>query len=153
MSTNEEHKVARKTWLPDTQSSRKPERDRGLIFLLSTFLIVMTIMIVIGITQLNNQKNKREEVRSSLITNTKGLYGVNVTIRRYSPDWASFSIFDGDCVYVADVVRAKNDEWTLVRGTEELDRAKVTIKSDSAEAANCPAKPLSNDLDRLANGG
>jgi cytochrome b subunit of formate dehydrogenase len=143
----------RQTWLPNRRSDSKPKKNWALVAFLSIFAIFFTGLFIWAGSTISDQDRQLEATRESLIANTKDLYGVHVTVRTVTTAWASFSIFDGDCIYVADIVESQDAGWTLVQGTEELDRAKVTIKSDSASAADCPAKPLSNDLDRLANGG
>lgn len=153
MSTNEEHKVTRKTWLPDAGTPRKPKRDWWAIATLASIIAIFLFALTIGVVAIQDRDRRNDEIRSSLTSNTKDLYGVHVTVRRGYSNWGSFSIFDEDCIYIADVVQADNGERTFVRGTERLDHARVTIKSDSAVAADCPAKPLSDDLSRLANGG
>lgn len=152
MSTTTEAPV-RQTWLPNRRSESKKKPPWGLIAVLSIFVVGFVCLMIFLAGTIREEDRQLEATRESLIANTKDLYGVHLTIRTVEPTWASFSIFDGDCIYVADIVKSKDKGWTLVQRTEELDRANVTIKSDSAIAADCPARPLSDDIDRLANGG
>lgn len=143
----------RKRWLPNRRSDSKKKIDWGLVALMSFIAFICVGVVVFIFFCVRNIERERASTRSSLIANTKDLYGVHVTILSVNKPRASFSIFNGDCIYVDDIVESEGGDWTFVRGAEQLDRAKVTVKSDSASAATCPARPLSDDLDRLADGG
>lgn len=160
MSTTET--PGRSTWLPDRRSASKPKKKSVPNYVSYLTCAAVAVALVVGglvVATRSNGSSEERQARTSLVDNTKGLFGVHVTVEevRFQPrtevQEADFSIFDSDCRYTADITQAKNKEWTLVQGTEVLIAAKVTIKSDSAEAAACPAKPISDDLDRLANGG